>query len=58
MENDLAWVWSLSADEMFEAIRAGKVDKSAFEVWVENKYDAGYESGRDDGAFYGYGAES
>jgi len=58
MDDDLAWAWSLSASEMFDAIREGKVDKSTFEVWVENKYDAGYESSRDDGAFYGYGTES
>lgn len=53
MENDLAWVWALSTDEMFEAVREGKVEKSTFEVWVENKWDAGYESGRIDGDLYG-----
>lgn len=50
---DLSWVWALSASEMFEAIREGKVDKLTFEVWVENKWDDGYESGRIDGDFYG-----
>ena len=55
IDEDESWVWNLSADEMFEAIREGKVDKIAFAIWVENKYDAGYEAAKDE---YGDGPSS
>jgi hypothetical protein len=53
MDEDLSWVWRLSADEMFEAIREGKVDEYIFAAWVELKCDDAYNEGRSDGDLYG-----
>lgn len=53
MDNDFSWVWRLSADEMFEAIREGKADEYIFAAWVELKCDDAYNEGRRDGDLYG-----